>query len=105
MRISKIPICLSANPRKCPQSAPKVASLKGRASADVLRDAIRRLCAWSPLTGDQLATLLDKDRHYLRNKHLIPMVRNGLLKFRYPESAKHPHQAYVATEDEESRHG
>jgi enoyl-[acyl-carrier protein] reductase II len=27
---------------------------------------------------------------------LIPMVRDGLLKFRYPESAKHPNQAYVA---------
>mgnify|MGYP001060579744 CR=1 FL=1 len=30
------------------------------------------------------------DRHYLRNKHLIPMVRDGLLKFRYPESAGLP---------------
>lgn len=30
----------------------------------------------------ELASLPDKDRHYLRNKHVIPMVRDGLLKFR-----------------------
>lgn len=84
-----------------PELATFLATLKGRASAGALRDAIRRLCAWAPLTVDQLASLLDKDRHYLRNKHLIPMVRDGQLRFRYPESAKHPHQAYVAAGDED----
>lgn len=84
-----------------PELATLLATLKGRVTPVALRDAIRRLCAWVPLTGDQLATLLDKDRHYLRNKHLIPMVRDGLLKFRYPESAKHPHQAYLVPKDSE----
>lgn len=88
-----------------PELATLLATLKGRVTPDALRDGIRRLCAWAPLTGDQLATLLDKDRHYLRNKHLIPMVRDGLLKFRYPESAKHPNQAYVAAGDNEVRRG
>jgi ATP-dependent DNA helicase RecG len=67
-----------------------------------LRAGIRRLCTWAPLTADQLATLLGKDRQYLRNKHLIPMVRDGELRFLYPESAKHPHQAYVAANAEDS---
>ena len=49
--------------------------------------------------------MLDKDCHYLRNKHLIPMVRDGLLKFRYPEGAKHPNHAYVAAGDNEVRRG
>lgn len=52
----------------------------------------------------ELATFLGKDRHYLRNKHLIPMVREGQLRFRYPETAKHPHQAYVAAGDENKSH-
>lgn len=78
-----------------------LATLKGRATTEALRDAIRRLCAWTPLSVEQLATFLDKDRHYLRNKHLIPMVRDGQLRFRYPETAKHPHQAYVADGDAE----
>ncbi len=81
-----------------PELAILLATLKGRIAGEVLREGIRRLCAWAPLTGDELATLLDKDRHYLRNKHLIPMVREGQLRFRYPESAKHPHQAYVTAE-------
>ena len=84
-----------------------LATLKGRASAEALREGILRLCAWTPLTVEQLATFLEKDRHYLRNKHLIPMVRDGLLRFRYPESAKHPHQAYVTagTQGKEMDHG
>ncbi len=78
-----------------PELATLLGGLKGRVSAKALREGICRLCTWAPLTGDQLAILLKKDRHYLRNKYLIPMVRDGLLRFRYPESAKHPHQAYV----------
>ena len=53
----------------------------------------------------ELATLLDKDRHYLRNKHLIPMSRDRLLRFRYPESAKHPHQTHVAAGAEDKNNG
>jgi ATP-dependent DNA helicase RecG len=78
-----------------------LATFKGRASAETLRLAIVRLCAWTPLTVEQLAGYLDKDRHYLRNKHLIPMVRDRQLRFRYPESARHPHQAYVAADAED----
>ena len=74
-----------------------VETLKSRSKEKTLREGIRRLCAWTPLTGDQLATLLGKDRQYLRNKHLIPMVRKGDLHFLYPESAKHPHQAYITS--------
>jgi ATP-dependent DNA helicase RecG len=76
-----------------------LATLQGRITEDALRQAIVRLCAWAPLTVEQLATLLGKSRDYLRNKHLIPMVSQGQLRFRYPESAKHPHQAYVAPVD------
>jgi ATP-dependent DNA helicase RecG len=83
-----------------PELATLLATLKVRASAQALRGAICRLCAWMPLSVEQLATLLEKDRHYLRNKHLIPMVRDGQLCFRYPESAKHPHQAYVAAAED-----
>lgn len=86
-----------------PELATLLATLKDRASADVLRHVIVRLCAWTPLTVEQLATLLGKDRDYLRNKHLTPMVRDGKLRFRYPESAKHPHQGYVAPVNKEEQ--
>lgn len=86
-----------------PELATLLATLKDRANVDALRHVIVRLCAWAPLTVEQLATLLGKDRDYLRNKHLTPMVRDGQLRFRYPESAKHPHQAYVAPVDTEEQ--
>jgi ATP-dependent DNA helicase RecG len=83
-----------------PELATLLSAYTGRASQKTLRNMILRLCQWRALTGEQLATLLRKDRHYLRNKHLAPMVRDGLLKLRYPESAKHPFQAYVAPDAE-----
>ena len=88
-----------------PELATLLAEQTGRLDQKALRQLMIRLCAWRPLTGEELATLLNKKRDYLRNKHLIPMVRDGQLKLRYPESAKHPHQAYVATETtQEDRH-
>lgn len=80
-----------------PELATFLAQMKKRATTHELRQAIMRLCAWRPLTVEQLAALLGKNRNYLRNKHLIPMVNGGQLRFRYPESAKHPRQAYMAT--------
>jgi len=65
-----------------------------------LRAKIRILCLHKPQTIEQLANSLGKSAAYLRNKHLSQMLQNGTLKFLYPESAKHPHQAYIAVEDE-----
>ncbi len=83
-----------------PELATLLATLQGRSKAQSLRDGIKQLCAWQPMTVEQLATLLNKSRDYLRNKHLIPMVEQGQLRFLYPESANHPHQAYVSVDKE-----
>lgn len=96
------PIAEACNPKVAtlpPELATLLATLQGRTQEEALRQAIVQLCAWAPLTVDELATLLSKSRDYLRNKHLIPMVGSGQLRFLYPESAKHPHQAYVAPVD------
>ena len=70
-----------------------------RVDTESLRQSICQLCAQNPQTVEQLAEALGRSRNYLRNKHLIPMVREGLLRFLYPESAKHPHQAYVTNKN------
>ena len=41
-----------------------LATLKGRVTTTTLRSAVPRLCTWTPLTVEQLATQLTKDRHY-----------------------------------------
>jgi ATP-dependent DNA helicase RecG len=85
-----------------PELATLLKQQQGRSSQGALRELLVALCCWQPLSGEQLATLLGKDRHYLRNKHLIPMVRAGQLRLRYPESANHPHQAYLAPESNQN---
>ncbi|HCE5755383.1 TPA: hypothetical protein NHK41_005926 [Pseudomonas aeruginosa] len=47
------------------------------------------------------ATLLGKDRYYRRNRCLIPIMGDGRLRFRCSESAKHSHQAHLATQPRE----
>lgn len=78
-----------------PELATLVATLQRRMARDDLRAGIVRLCTWRPLSGEELAELLHRDRHYLRNKHLIPMVAGGVLALRYPGQPNHPQQAYV----------
>jgi ATP-dependent DNA helicase RecG len=60
-----------------------------------LRQLILDLCSWQALRADELATLLHKDKKYLRNKHLTPMVQAKELSFLYPESPNHKWQAYL----------
>lgn len=69
-----------------------------RLSASELRQLIRELCRWRSLRSEELATLLDKDLKYLRNKHLTVMLQSGQLALLYPESPNHPHQAYLTPE-------
>jgi ATP-dependent DNA helicase RecG len=75
----------------------------GTKLASELGKSIMRSVWLGSLTVEELATLLGKDRDYLRNKHLTRLVRDGQLRFRYPESTKYRHQAYVAPMDKEEQ--
>ncbi|WP_291935945.1 hypothetical protein [Limnohabitans sp.] len=68
-----------------------------------LRKLILDLCSWQALRADELATLLHKDKKYLRNKHLTPMVQAKELSFLYPESPNHKWQAYLSSNASPSR--
>lgn len=77
-----------------PELATQLATFGKRVDSKALRNAVLQLCEWQPMSIDQLATLLGRDRNYLRNKHLADMIKNGDLEFLYPESINHPYQAY-----------
>ncbi|MDO5103463.1 MAG: ATP-binding protein [Lautropia sp.] len=81
-----------------PVLAAQLASLDKRSSKLTLRSMILALCRWQPLRVDQLADILGKNGEYLRTAHLKPMVDEGSLRFRHPESANHPLQAYMAAD-------
>jgi len=57
---------------------------------------IQKLCAWQPLTAQQLVKLLKrKDKKHFVRSHLTPMVREGILKYLFPEDENSPNQAYT----------
>jgi ATP-dependent DNA helicase RecG len=69
---------------------------KGKAAASEVRAVILKLCQGRFLPVEILAVLLKRNRRSLRSKYLAPMVREGLLKLRHPESPTRPDQAYTA---------
>lgn len=67
---------------------------QGKVPSTVLRQVIARLCAADYLTKAQIAELLGRNPTYLYHKYLKPMVEEGLLELRYPESKSRPGQGY-----------
>lgn len=76
--------------------AEKIAS-KRKAPVSEVREVINRLCTGRYLTSDVLAQLLKRNAEGLRNRYLTPMVAEGVLKLRYPETPNRPDQAYTSS--------
>jgi len=73
----------------------KLSHLSKRAKNKELISMICHLCAWQPLTAQELASYLDrKDKKHLVRQYLTPLVKDGLLKYVYPERGNSPNQAY-----------
>jgi len=75
----------------------KIDELGKRPTIEQLKFAICLLCAWNPLTAQQIAEFLNrKDKKHLVRQYLTPLVKDGLLKYVYPERGSSPNQAYKA---------
>ncbi len=61
-----------------------------------IRNIILRLCKGRYLGLGQLSQLLKRYPQGLRDRSLAPMVAEGLLQLRYPETPNRPDQAYTA---------
>ena len=67
----------------------------------VLRDLIQDLCRLRPFTANELSALLGgRDAGELKRLHLKPMRDAGILTLLFPESEKHPHQAYLVADQD-----
>lgn len=71
---------------------------KGRAPSAEVRSVLLRVCRGRFLPADKIAELLDRNAVSLRNQYLTPMVREGLLRLRYPDSPNRPDQAYTTAD-------
>jgi len=69
-----------------------------RLSQQELRNAIRRLCRWKPLSMRELASFLGKRREYL-STHVTPMVKRGTLERTRPDAPRSPNQRYRTSSD------
>jgi ATP-dependent DNA helicase RecG len=67
-----------------------------KVSQTMMQRMLVELCSRTPLTAQQLADLLKRDIHSLKNHYLKPMVKSGALKLLFPNKPNHPNQAYTA---------
>jgi ATP-dependent DNA helicase RecG len=72
----------------------RVQALGRRTQPEVLRDLVLDLCAWRDLEVQVLVNLLGKSQAHLRERILYPLIGEGRLVYRYPESPRSPRQAY-----------
>ena len=71
-----------------------IAALGVRPRKEPLRQVIAQLCAGHWRTPAWLADQLKMEPGNLSERHLAPMLRDGTLERRYPETPTHPEQAY-----------
>lgn len=71
-----------------------------------VRALVLALCALRPFTVAALCEALGRrDAKELRRTHLRPLREAGLLALRYPETEKHPHQAYLTVPEDQKETG
>lgn len=66
----------------------------GRAQKQLVRRVLLELCGRDFLTLRTLAELLNRSPDSIRNHYLTPMLAEGLIKLRFPDSPNHPNQGY-----------
>lgn len=74
----------------------RTASMMPRMEVAFARKVIYGLCKWRPLSTAEIATLLNKNKSYLSQHYVGPMVADGSLQYSIPKSPSHPEQRYKA---------
>ncbi|MDR1275271.1 MAG: putative DNA binding domain-containing protein [Candidatus Accumulibacter sp.] len=73
----------------------RIQTLGKKPRQSVIRELLRELCALRPYSALELCQILGRsDVRELTRSHLKPLREAGVLTLLYPESEKHPHQAY-----------
>jgi len=78
----------------------RLGNLGRRVEPEVMEALIVDLCAWRPLSAEEIAKLVDKTSNYVSNKYLYRMVRIGALSHMYPGMVKHPGQKYMVVRED-----
>lgn len=63
-----------------------------------VREVIRALCSWQALQPADIAKILGRNKRYIQEQYLRPLVRDGELEYTIPDRLVHPRQAYRAVQ-------
>lgn len=80
-----------------PDLTAQINQLPRRVPPQTLQDLVAKICAIKPFGVEQLAKLLGRDRQYILDSYVSPMVRAGRLNMTLPDQPNHPNQQYRAT--------
>ena len=87
---------LAAFPGLPSDLADALKNLKKRVPQPEMEEIVWQLCTWRALATEDLAALLDRNRNYVTNRLLTPMLRSGRLEMTIPNQPNHPQQQYRA---------
>jgi ATP-dependent DNA helicase RecG len=86
---------LPGNLRRLPSELlSRVEGLGRRANPTQVRSTILVLCAWRPMSGEQISRILGRDQRYITEKYLGPMIEQHELEYTIPDIPFHMNQAY-----------
>jgi len=71
-------------------------TLKQRVPQAELEDLVWRLCEWRATGAEELARLMRRERKYVQDRILTPMLKSGRLELTLPDQPNHPQQRYRA---------
>lgn len=93
------PNCKDEPDRELPAELARAIQSLGVRPREAVNPVILALCRWRVLTTNQIAAYLGRrDSLSLQQNYLRPLIQSGKLQYLYPESEKHPKQAYRTPE-------
>jgi ATP-dependent DNA helicase RecG len=79
-----------------PELVEKIKKLSKRSQPIDIQNLILALCQKRPLSATEIASLLSrKNKKYLVDQHLTPLLKKGELTHLYPDDPQHPQQKYT----------
>ncbi|MFM6038772.1 MAG: ATP-binding protein [Sphaerospermopsis kisseleviana] len=72
----------------------RLAKIGARTKPQEIKNLILEFCEIQPHSSNELASLLNRNKKYLLDEYLKPLMDDGLLEYTNPENPNDPHQTY-----------
>lgn len=89
------PVTVEMLPAKLRKEIKHVA-LGRRLTPEAAFELILALCSWRSLSAQEIATLMGKNTGHISQAYLSIMIKDGKLRYTYPDQVNHPAQKYAA---------